>query len=217
MDVIRVLLADDHTLLRAGVRALLEDLPGVEVVAEAADGPEALARAIELRPDVALLDIAMPGLSGLDVAARLARDCPEVRILILSMHKDEAYVRRAILAGAAGYLLKDADTGELGLALLAAARGETYLSPAVTTHLVADYRRQAAAEPGPSDGLTARQREVLRLVAQGRTTKAIARTLGISAKTVESHRAVLMERLGIHDVPGLVRFALRVGLIHSED
>ncbi|WP_165252835.1 response regulator [Paludisphaera soli] len=216
MDTIRVILADDHTLLRAGLRALLEDLPGVEIVAEAADGREALALVEAHRPDVVLMDIAMPHLSGLDVSARLRQERPEVKVLILSMHKDEAYVRRAVLSGASGYLLKDSDTEELGLALRAVARGETYLSPAVSKHLVADYRRQAGEQPGPAGGLTPRQREVLRLIAEGETTKAIARRLGISIKTVESHRTLLMERLGIHDVPGLVRYAIRAGLITTE-
>jgi DNA-binding NarL/FixJ family response regulator len=216
MDTIRVILADDHTLLRAGLRSLLEELPGIEVVAEAADGRQALALVEAHRPDVVMLDIAMPHLSGLDVAARLRREQPEARVLILSMHKDEAYVRRAILAGAVGYLLKDSDTEELGLALRAVARGETYLSPAVSTHLVADYRRQAGEQLGPAGGLTPRQREVLLLIAEGRTTKAIARQLGITIKTVESHRTLLMERLGIHDIAGLVRYAIRVGLITPE-
>ena len=213
MQPIRVILADDHTLLRAGLRALLEELPGVEVVAEAADGPEALSHVEAHRPDVVLMDIAMPHLSGLDVTARITQEHPGVRVLILSMHNDEAYVRRAILAGAAGYLLKDSDTEELGLALRAVARGETYLSPAVSKHLVADYRRQVGDQAGPSGDLTPRQWEVLRLIAEGETTKAIARRLGISIKTVESHRTLLMDRLGIHDVPGLVRYAIRAGLI----
>jgi DNA-binding NarL/FixJ family response regulator len=212
MGVIRVILADDHTLLRAGIRALLEDLPDVEIVAEASDGLEAVAQAGAHRPDVLLMDIGMPLLNGLDAAGRVAQEWPEVKVLILSMHKDEAYVRRAVLAGAAGYLLKDSDTEELGLALRAVARGQTYLSPAVSTHLVAGFRRLADEAAGPADGLTPRQREVLRLIAEGETTKAIARVLGISVKTVESHRAHLMERLGIHDVAGLVRFAIRNGL-----
>jgi DNA-binding NarL/FixJ family response regulator len=212
MAVIRVILADDHTLLRAGIRALLEDLPDVEIVAEASDGLEAVAQAGAHRPDVLLMDIGMPLMNGLDAAGRVAQEWPEVKVLILSMHKDEAYVRRAFLAGAAGYLLKDSDTQELCLALRAVARGQTYLSPAASTHLVAGFRRLAGEAAGPADGLTRRQREVLRLIAEGETTKAIARVLGISAKTVESHRAHLMERLGIHDVAGLVRFAIRNGL-----
>lgn len=217
MANIRVVLADDHNLLRAGIRALLEDLQEVEVVAEAADGLEALNLVEVHRPDIILMDIAMPGLSGLDVAARLQHERSEVKVIILTMHKDEAYVRRAILAGASGYLLKDSDTEELGLALRAVARGESYLSPAVSKHLVADYRRQAATETGLAGGLTQRQLEVLRQVAEGKTTKAIAQNLGLSIKTVESHRTLLMERLGIHDVAGLVRYAIRVGIITSDE
>ncbi|SIN97395.1 two component transcriptional regulator, LuxR family [Singulisphaera sp. GP187] len=217
MPNIRVVLADDHNLLRAGIRALLEDQQGIEVIAEAADGRAALELVETLRPDIVLMDIAMPGLSGLDVAARLQHEQSEVKVIILTMHNDEAYVRRAILAGASGYLLKDSDTEELGLALRAVARGETYLSPAVSKHLVADYRRQAATETGLAGGLTQRQLEVLRQVAEGKTTKAIAQNLGLSIKTVESHRTLLMERLGIHDVAGLVRYAIRVGLITSDE
>jgi DNA-binding NarL/FixJ family response regulator len=216
VDTIRVVLADDHTLLRAGIRSLLEDLEGVEVVAEASDGAEAIALVEALGPDVILMDIGMPIMSGLEATARVVRDRPETRVLILSMHKDEAYVRRAVLAGAAGYLLKDSDTEELGLALRAVARGETYLSPAVSKHLVADYRRQAAGIGGPEGALTPRQKEVVSLIARGVTTKAIARRLGISVKTVEAHRAQLMERLEIRDVVGLVRYAIRTGLIDPE-
>jgi DNA-binding NarL/FixJ family response regulator len=215
--MIRVILADDHTLLRAGLRALLEDLPGVEVVGEAVDGLVALALAEALRPDVVLMDISMPGLGGLDAATRLRGERPEVRVLILSMHKDEAYVRRAVEAGAAGYLLKDSDTEELDLALRAVARGESYFSPAASTHLVAGYGTRAGERAGAPGGLTGRQREVLCLIAAGRTTKAIARHLDISVKTVETHRALLMDRLGIHDVAGLVRYAIRTGLISAEE
>ncbi|WP_435018221.1 response regulator [Tundrisphaera sp. TA3] len=216
MGPIRIIIADDHRLLRAGLRALLEDLPGVEVVAEAGDGLEALAFALELRPDVMLTDISMPRLGGLEVVARLARERPEVRVLILSMHREEEYVRRAVLAGAAGYLIKDSSEEELAAALAAVARGETYLSPAASTHLVSDYRRRAAGDCDPTAGLTPRQVEVLRMIAEGATTKAIARRMGISAKTVESHREQLMGRLGIRDVPGLVKLAIRAGLVASD-
>ena len=212
----RVMLADDHTLMRAGVRALLEDLEGVEVVAEAADGPEALAMVEAHRPDVLLADIAMPGFNGLDLTARLAEARPEVKVIILSMYHDEEYVRRAVLAGAKGYLLKTSDPAELGLAIRAVMSEGTYLSPAVSKHLVADYLRQAAGGAGPAAELTPRQREVLRRIAQGQSTKAIARTLAISVKTVETHRTQLMERLDIHEVAGLVRYAIRVGLISPD-
>ncbi len=159
----------------------------------------------------------MPGLSGLDVAAKVSQEYPETKVVILSMYKDEEYIRQAIMVGAAGYLLKDSDTEELGLALHAVARGEAYLSPAVSKCLVAGYRRQATGEAGESGMLTGRQREVLRLIARGLSTKAIARRLGISIKTVETHRAQLMARLGIHDVAGLVRYAIRNGLVSPSE
>jgi DNA-binding NarL/FixJ family response regulator len=215
MDPIRVLVADDHALVRAGIRALLEALDDVEVVAEAGDGRHALAMARAHRPDVLLSDIAMPHLTGLELAAVVARELAPTRVVILSMHASEEYASRALQAGAAGYLLKDSDPAELEVALRAVARGETYLSPAVSTHVIAEYLRRTggAAAAGP---LTPRQREILRLVAEGETTKGIARHLGISAKTVEAHRAQLMDRLGIRDVAGLVRYAIRTGLVDPE-
>ena len=217
MKPIRVLLADDHTLLRAGIRALIEEMDEIEVVAEAANGLQALDLIEAHHPDILLTDIAMHGLGGLDLAARVGRAHPKTRVVILSMHKDEEYVRRAMIAGVSGYLLKDSDTEELGLALRAVARGETYLSPAVSKHVVADYRRRARPATGPADNLSARQREVLQLIAQGLTTKAIANKLRISTKTVEWHRSVMMERLDIHDVVSLVRYAIRTGIIAAED
>jgi len=213
---VRVLLADDHTLVRKGIRALLQALPGVEVVAETADGREALALIEQHRPDVALLDITMPGLNGLEVAARSAKLSPQTRIVILSMHAGEAYVAQALSAGVAGYLLKDAADDELAIALKAVARGDVYLSPRISRQIVERYTRAAAAEPDPLAGLTARQREILQLVAEGRSSKEIAGMLQVSVKTVESHRGQIMERLGIHDVTGLVRFAIRVGLVSAD-
>src|SRR5262249_55504724 len=213
MKPIRVMLADDHVLIRAGIRALLENLPGVEVVAEASEGREALALAEAHRPDVILTDIAMPALRGLELPAGIASQLPDTSILTLSMHSEEEYVCRALQVGAAGYLLKDSGTAELELAIQAVARGEPYLSPAVSKHIIADYLRRTSGESNQADQLTPRQREVLRLMAGGHTMKSIARALHISVKTVESHRAQLMERLDIHDLAGLVRYALRVGLI----
>ncbi len=216
MRPIRVLLADDHTLVRAGLRSLLQDVEGVEVVAEAADGREALELIARHRPDVVLMDIAMPGMNGLEATLRAAREHPGVRVVILSTHAVEEYVLQALRAGAAGYLLKNADTAELALALKSVHRGETYLSPPVSKHVVADYVRRVGAAPGPLERLTPRQREVLQLVAEGNTTKEIASKLGISVKTVETHRAQLMQQLDIHDVAGLVRCAIRLGLIEPE-
>lgn len=215
MKPIRVLLADDHALVRAGIRGLLESLPGIEVVAETGDGREALELIRTSHPDVVLMDIAMPGMNGLEVAARVAKESPDVRVVILSMHADEEYVWQALRAGAAGYLLKEADTAELELAVKAASRGKTYLSPAISKH-VADYVRRTGGETGALEHLTPRQREILQLIAEGRTTKEIAHTLKISIKTVETHRAQLMDRLDIHDVAGLVRYAIRMGLVSPD-
>lgn len=212
----RVLLADDHTLVRAGIRSLLESIAGVEVVAESGDGREALELIAQHRPDVALLDIGMPGLNGLEVAKRAAQDSPRTRIVILSMHGDRSYVTQALRAGVAGYLLKGAAVGELPLALQAVMRGETYLTPKISKQVVESYLQDSEEKPGPLEGLTARQKEILQLIAEGHSTKEIAHTLEVSVKTVETHRLRLMERLDIHDVPGLVRFAIRAGLVSPE-
>ncbi len=216
MTPIRVLLADDHTLVRAGIRGLLQGLERVEVVGEAGDGQEALRLAETLRPDIVLLDIGMPGLNGLEVAGRLATVDPPVRVIILSMHISEEYVLRALRAGCAGYLLKGSAVAELEVAIRAVARGETYLSPAVSKHVVDDYVTRTGGAADPLDALTPRQREILQLAAEGHSSKEIAERLGISYRTVEAHRAQLMERLGVHDLAGLVRFAVRVGLIRPE-
>jgi DNA-binding NarL/FixJ family response regulator len=224
MSPIRVLLADDHALVRAGIRALLQNLEGIEVIGEADDGREALRLIEELRPDVVLMDIAMPGLNGLEAAARASKEFPGARVIILSMYATEEYVLQAVRSGAAGYLLKGARLPELELAVTSVARGESYLSPAASKHVVSGYVQRghegagrAEADTKPADRLTPRQREILQLIAEGATTKEIAQTLGISAKTVEMHRAQLMERLGIYDVAGLVRYAIRVGLVTPDE
>jgi DNA-binding NarL/FixJ family response regulator len=215
--MMRILIADDHTLVRTAMRLLLESIPEVEVVGEASDGHETLRLIEERRPDCVLLDLAMPGLGGLETLDRSARRFPDVRILVLSMHADEAYVERAIMSGAAGYLLKGADRAELEHALRVIQQGETYLSPAISKTLVSALTKRTPAQPQPAlSALTERQKEVLRLVAQGLSTKQIAARLGLSAKTVEAHRGAITERLGIRDIAGLVRFAIRVGLIGEE-
>jgi len=217
MRSVRVLLADDHALVRAGFRTLLESIEGVHVVADADNGQDAL-RLIDLhRPDIAIMDISMPGLNGLEATARASADFPSVRVIILSMHANEEYVLRALQAGAAGYLLKDADPVELELAVAAVARGDTYLSPPVSRHVIDDYVRRVSDRRGPLDSLTARQREVLQMIAEGNTTRQMAQVLGVSAKTIETHRAHLMERLDIHDIAGLVRFAIRTGVVSAEE
>jgi DNA-binding NarL/FixJ family response regulator len=213
---IRVLVADDHALFRAGVRKLLQSFEGIEVVGEAGDGQEAVRLSGTQQPDVLLMDIGMPGLNGVEAAARLTREASRPRVIILSMHTGEDHVLRAIRAGASGYLLKDAKPVELEVAVRAVARGEIYLSPAVSRYVVQDYVRRAGGERSPLDRLTSRQREVLQLIAEGNTTKAIATRLGLSVKTVETHRAQLMERLEARDVATLVRLAIRIGLVESE-
>lgn len=215
MTPIRVLLADDHTLVRKGLRSLLEDLPEVEVVGEAGDGAEAVRLVSTLHPDIVLMDIAMPILNGLAAAQRITAEWAETRVVILSMNATEEYVFQALKIGVHGYLRKDADPPELELALRAVMRGDIYLSPAISRHL-ADYVRRTSGTDNPVDRLTPRQREVLRLIARGRSTKEIARDLGISGKTVATHRTQLMEQLGIHDLAGLVRYAMRIGLVEPE-
>jgi DNA-binding NarL/FixJ family response regulator len=215
MSSLRVLLVDDHALVRAGMRSLLRDIEGVEVVGEAADGAEALVLAERERPDAVLLDIAMKGMNGLEAAARFRELHPGVKVLVLSMHASEEYVLQALRAGVVAYLLKDSATAELELALRSVMRGETYLSPAISRQVVEGYVQRVGAGSG-DDPLTPRQREVLKRMAEGRSTKEIAFDLGLSVKTVETHRAQIMERLGIRDVAGLVRYAMRTGLVPPE-
>jgi DNA-binding NarL/FixJ family response regulator len=213
MKPIRVLLADDHDLFRAGIRSLLEKVAEVEVVGEAGTGREALRLIQAQPPDVVLMDILMPELNGLDAAARVAAKFPDVRVIILSMNAAEEYVLQALRAGAAGYLLKNVSLVELELAIKAVGRGETFLSPAVSKYVMEAYIHRVGGQGSSLERLTARQREVLQLVAEGNSTKEIARKLDLSVKTVEMHRTQLMAALDIHDVPGLVRYAIRVGLI----
>lgn len=216
MSTLRIVLAEDHTLVRAGIRALLEQLEDVKVVAEAADGREALDAIKAHQPDIVLMDIGMPNLNGLDATARVSQSFPAVHVIILSMHAHEEYVWQALHAGAVGYLLKDAGTSEVEFAIRAVARGETYLTPVVSKHVVESYIRRFSGETSRRERLTARQREILQLVAEGHSTKDIAQLLHLSAKTIESHRAQLMEQLDIHDLAGVVRYAIRIGLVSLE-
>ena len=212
---ITVILADDHTLVRAGIRSLLEKLPSVKVIGEVGDGREALNLVKLHRPDVVLMDIAMPGLNGLEAAKRMTRDFPGVRIIILSMHNNEEYVVRALKAGVAGYLLKKAATAELETALHEVLRGNIYLSREACLHT--KFQLQGiASQTSPLEKLTARQREILQLIAEGQNTKQIGDILKVSPKTVEYHRMKLMTGLNMYDIPGLVRFALRSGLVSHE-
>ena len=212
-----IILADDHALVRAGIRTLLEKLPGVTIVAESGDGRETIALAAEHDPDVVIMDISMPGLNGLDATARIVREHPRTKVLILSMHTGEDYVLQALRAGATGYLLKDAASEDLQLAIHAVRRGETYLSPTISKGVLARHRQNAddpRAETTKS--LTPRMRQIVQLIAEGRSTKEIAFLLNLSVKTIETHRMHLMARLDLHDVAGVVRYAMRTGLISAD-
>jgi DNA-binding NarL/FixJ family response regulator len=215
MTPTRVLIADDHALVRAGIRALAERIKGVEVVAEAGDGDEALRLIGELKPDLVLLDITMGETSGFGVLTQQAKEFPEVRVIVLTVHDAEAYAIRALREGAAGFLLKSAAAVELEEAIETVARGQTYVSPELSKKSLIEYGK-ASSDRAKLDKLSPRQHEILKLIAEGIGTKEQARRLSISVKTVETHRAQLMERLNIHDVPGLVRFAIKMGLVDVE-
>jgi DNA-binding NarL/FixJ family response regulator len=211
---VRVLVADDHAIVRTGIRHVLETEPGFAVVAEASTGTEALALALELEPDVAVLDISMPGVSGLQAAAKLRDRCPNMRILILSMHDNTEYVLESLRVGVHGYLLKDSAAEELGAAIRAVCRGESFFSPPIARQLGAVVRGELGGAPGGAlASLTSRERQVLIGVAGGRTNKEIAQELGISHRTVESHRESLMRKLDVYTVAGLTKIALAEGLI----
>lgn len=212
----RILLADDHALVRAGIRALLEDLPYVVVVAETGDGLDALERVRRDPPDLVLLDVSLPGLNGIEVVERIGRLQVATRVLVLSMHSGPEYVARALAAGAAGYLIKDAAFDELAAAIGSIFRGGRYLSRGIDETVVRSFMVQASRGQSELDILTPRQRQILQLIAEGCGTREMADRLHLSVKTVETHRAQLMNRLGINDVSGLVRFAIRVGLLHPD-
>jgi DNA-binding NarL/FixJ family response regulator len=209
---IRVLLAEDHELVRAGIRSLLEKMPDVEVVGEAGNGREALELVRSELPNLVLMDIAMPVLGGLETLPRIIKNFPSIKVVILSAYGTEEYVSRAFRSGASGYLLKYAATVELELVIKSVAQGGTYLSPSISRVVIDSYLERVDGQLSPLEQLTARQREILQMIAEGKNTKEIASTLDISAKTVEAHRLQLMARLDIHDVPGLVRYAIRNGI-----
>jgi DNA-binding NarL/FixJ family response regulator len=216
-EPILVVLADDHPIVRAGIRAELEKMEHVQIVAEASDGRQAVELAEAHQPHLVFMDISMQGLNGLEATARITRDFPQTRVIILSMHQSEEYFWQALRAGASGYLLKKAATAELPAAVEQVLGGEIYLSRDISNRLVKRLPlQQLAYQKSPLEKLTERQREILQLIAEGQTTKAIALILKVSPKTVEYHRAKLMERLNIFDIPGLVRFALQSGLISQE-
>jgi DNA-binding NarL/FixJ family response regulator len=213
MSTIRVLLVDDHKLFRAGIRSLLQTMSGVEVVAEADDGRNGLSLIKSHRPDVVLMDISMPGLNGLDAAAGVARISPTTRVVMLSMNAGEDSVLQTLRAGAAGYLVKTADPAELEMAIRAVVKGETFLSSAISQHVVTACLGRLGRELTSLERLTPRQREVLQLIAEGHTSKEIAKELGISRKTAEAYRAELMKALDIHDIASLTCYAIRMGVV----
>jgi DNA-binding NarL/FixJ family response regulator len=212
---IRVLVADDHALIRGGLRALLERLPELQIVAEASDGPEALRLIRKHQPDVALIESAMSKLNGFEVTARVWKECPKVHVIILSTQTDEQCLMQALGCGAAGYLAMTASAAELELAIKTVANGKTHVSYSAPKPLVDFVRWRAVNET--FERLTPRQREVLKLIAEGKSTNQIALVLKISVKTVEAHRMLLTDRLDIHDTAGLVRYAIKAGLIRLED
>jgi len=214
MSVIRVLLADDHRILREGIRALIEDQDDMQVVGEAEDGLSAVKKVAQLQPDVVVLDIAMPLLNGLEATRQIHRDYPRVRVLILTMHENEEYIRQVLAAGALGYVLKDAAARDLLGAIRSVYQGEAVLSPAITRLVIEDYLRWGDIRPeDTTDGLTAREREVLQLIAEGYTNKEIAGILSLSVKTVQSHRTNLMNKLDLHDRGELIKYAIQKKII----
>ena len=214
---IRILLADDHQLVRAGFRSLLRKIPSMQVVAEASDGREALDLVRKHRPNLVLMDLAMPHLNGLEAVARIRKEFPDTKVMVLSMYANEEYVRQALRAGAVGYLIKDAAVGELHRAIRAVIKDGTYFSPQIPKRAVENYLAHINQNYEPLEKLTSRQREVMQLIAEGKNTKEIAYLLKVSVKTIEAHRLQLMRRLGVNDIPTLVRYAMRAGLVPAED
>ncbi len=215
MNKIRVLLAEDHTIVRKGLRSLLDGEAGIEVIGEAENGREAVEKVQQLLPDVVLMDIAMPGLNGLEATRQIKKRFPEVQVLILTMHANEEYIFQILRAGASGYVVKQAAPTELISAIRAAYRGDSFLSPSISRTVIQEYIRQAeaTAEKDSYDQLTTREREVLQLIAEGHSNREIADLLHISIKTVETHRANLMDKLDIHSTAELTQYAMRKGVI----
>ena len=210
MKRIRILLADDHAVVRQGFKMILGAQPDMEIVGEAGNGREAIELADQLKPDVIVMDVAMPELNGIEATRRIGESAPHARVLALSMHKDSVYVREVLRAGARGYLLKDSVAGDLVSAVRSVARGEGYLSPGVSDAVLDDYRKHVT---NPIDLLSSREREVLQMLAEGKTNKEIATVLNLSVYTIDAHRGRIMEKLNLHSINELVRFAVRNGLI----
>ncbi len=215
MKQIRILLADDHTIMRNGLRLLLERQPGFQVIGEAADGRETVEMTETLRPDVVVLDIAMPNLNGIEAARQIAAKLPGIAVVILSMHSDESYVLRALKAGARAYLLKDSAESDLISAIKAVTEGKAFFSPAISKMLVDDYvlRLQQRCVDDSYELLTTREREILQLVAEGKSNKDVANLLSLSLYTIETHRGNIMQKLNLHSVPELILYAVRKGVI----
>jgi len=215
---IRVLIADDHTIVRAGIKALLEKQPDIEIVGETSEGRETVRQVEILQPDIVLMDIAMPGMNGLEATAIITKNFPQVRVLALTMHDEEEYFYEVIRAGAMGYVLKDAAPTELVSAIRALGEGKAFLTPRVTRILVNDYlkRVESGEKVAAYDGLTEREREVLKLIASGNTNQEIANLLHLSVNTVQVHRTHIMEKLNLHNRTELVKYALRRGIIELE-
>lgn len=214
MSPIRVLLADDHRILREGIRALIDDQEDMQVVGEAEDGLATVKKVAKLQPDVVVMDIAMPLLNGLEATRQIRRDFPQVKVLILTMHDNEEYIRQVLAAGALGYVLKDAAARDLLGAIRTVNQGEAVLSPAITRLVIEDYLRWGDIRPeDTTDGLTAREREVLQLIAEGYTNKEIAGIMSLSVKTVQSHRTNLMNKLDLHDRGELIKYAIQKKII----
>ena len=215
MAKLRIIVCDDHTLVRQGLRKILEEQPDWEVVGEAGDGRQAVSQTLALQPDVAILDVGMPLLNGIDATRQIVRKAPDVRVLILSMHADEAYITQALQAGAKGYLLKDSADTDLIHAVTAVAAGKSFFSPVVAGVMLDDYVKHLA-DKGIVDryeALSEREREIFQLVAEGHSNKEIAEMLSVSPTTVETHRAHILQKLGVHNTAELVRYAVRRGVI----
>ncbi|MCK5010585.1 MAG: response regulator transcription factor [Deltaproteobacteria bacterium] len=217
MRKIKVVVADDHTILRQGIKALLDNQEGIEVMGEAKDGREAIKTIEELLPDVILMDIAMPGLNGLEATRRIKKKFPKTKVVVLTMHANEEYIFQILNAGADGYLVKETAFQDLISAINAVHKGEAFMSPSISKKVMTDYIQRAQGEEKVGfDTLTTREREILQLVAEGNSNKKIAEALFISPKTVETHRAHIMDKLNIHDRAGLIKYAIRKGMINLD-
>jgi DNA-binding NarL/FixJ family response regulator len=218
--LVKVLIAEDHTLVRAGIRLIIEQLAAYEVVAEVGDGAAAVEKTIQLQPDIVLMDIAMPHLNGIEATERILKECHNTRVIILSMYASDQYILRALQVGASGYLLKKSATEELEMAFKAVLGGETYLSPPIAHFLVKDVMRQRDETPVPKsafENLTTREREILQLIAEGMTNPDIAEHLNLSVHTVRTHRGNLMDKLNLHSQSEVTRYAIHMGIIQADD